>query len=93
MENNFFVGIVHHKKRMFKPEYSEKVVLYKIADKYYIDLVRDIIYSNNCEEKDYVDESSLISTDISIYKEDYQYLLSKHNSGVMIRKKKKINFK
>lgn len=93
MENSFFVGIVHHKKRMFKPEYSEKIVLYKATDYYYIDLVRDVIYSTNSEDKDYVDECSLIPTDISMYKEDYQYLLSKHNCDVMIRKKKKINFR
>lgn len=93
MENNFFVGIVHHKKRMFKPEYSEKVVLYKATDNYYIDLIRDVIYSTNNEEKDYVVGSSLIPTDISMYKEDYQYLLSKHNSGVMVKKKKRINFR
>ena len=54
MENNFYIGIVHHKKRVFKSQYEEKIVLYSINDINYIDLINNIVYTTDSDSKDYV---------------------------------------
>ena len=87
MENNFFVGIVIHKKKFIKYEYTEKLVLYS-DDKYnYIDLLNDKVYTVNEEELEYVIKDSLISTNPLEYKEDYLYLLSRYKSKTISRRK------
>lgn len=88
MENNFFVGVVHHGKKLFKPEYSEKVVLYSEDNVNFLDLRCCIWYTTNCNDKDYVEKETIISTDISLYREDYLYLLSKFKETGLVRKKR-----
>lgn len=90
MENNFYVGIIHHKKRIIRPEYNEKVVLYKLSNERYLDLIKDIEYTTNINEKDYVIEETLIITDITQYRENYLYLLSKHNNNNHSKKRIKL---
>lgn len=88
MENNFFVGIINHKKKIGKNNYQEKVVLYSKDNINYIDLVNDITYTTNELEKDYVVKESLIDTDISEYQTDYLYLLIKHKNNSNTKKRK-----
>lgn len=95
MENNFYVGLVHHSKRLFdgkkffRDEYNEKLVLYNIHDSVYLDLINGICYNTDSSAKDYVLEDSLIITNIDDYKINYRYLLSKYKEGSFSRKKKK----
>ena len=88
MENNFYVGVVHYGKRPFKQEYSERLVLYSDDNVKYLDLMGNIWYTTDCSNRDYVDSSSLIPTDVSQYREDYIYLLSKCRENKLMRKKK-----
>ena len=88
MENNFYIGIVHHKKRVFKSQYEEKIVLYSINDINYIDLINNIVYTTDSDSKDYVVRDSLIPTDVSEHRIDYMYLLSRYNSEGTIGRKK-----
>lgn len=90
MENNFYVGIICHKRNFLKREYKEKLVLYSIDNEVYIDLINGIFYTCNNTLKDYVEKSSLILTDISLYKIDYMYLASKYNNQNTNNTKKKI---
>lgn len=86
MENNFYVGIVFHKKKIFKSSYSEKIVLYSEDNTYYVDLINNNIYTTNCNEKDFVLPESIFRTDISDYRVDYKYLLNKYkNTKVKIK--------
>lgn len=87
MVNNFFVGNVVHGKRMFKPGYSEKLVLYSDDNINYLDLINGIYYTTNESNTDYVERDSIISTDISEYKEDYLYLLNKIKNDGIVKKK------
>ena len=92
MENNFYVGIVHHEKGLISDGYNEKVVLYSDNNIYYIDLLKQKTYSTNREEKEYVLEDTLISTDVNDFNINYMYLLNKYrNYGRDIKKKNKIN--
>lgn len=88
MEGKFFIGIVCHKKRIFKSLPEEKVVLYTSNDINYIDLINNVVYSTDSACKDYVVKESLIPTNISEYRIDYMYLLSKYDSGDNLEKKK-----
>ena len=93
MENNFFVGVVIHKKRFTKYEYTEKTVLYS-DDKYnYIDLLNDKVYTVNEEELEYVIKESLILTNPLDYKVDYLYLLSRYKSNTISKRRKLIGGK
>ena len=87
MENNFYVGIVYHNKRIFKGEYKEKMVLYSEDGLSYLDLINGIVYNSDINDKDYVLKDSLIPTDIKEYKIDYMYLLSKYKKGCFVKKK------
>lgn len=82
MENNFFVGVVVHRRRKNNSLTREKLVLYSRNDIDYIDLLNNNRYvseeSANTRE-DYVIKSSLIKVDISDYRTDYYYLLSRYN--------------
>lgn len=89
MENNFYVGVVCHKKRLFKPAFSEKGVLYSDDNISYLDLINGVWYSTNENNKDFVDVNSLVITDISLYKEDYLYLLNKYKESSIVKIKKK----
>lgn len=89
MENNFYVGIVHHCKKLFKDEYNEKLVLYDIGNNLYLDLINGICYGTDINDKDYVLGDSLIVTDIDDYKINYKYLLSKYREDTLIKMKKK----
>jgi len=80
MENNFFVGDVIHSRRFGKQEYIEKCVLYSDDNFNYLDLVNGKWYSTDCSEKDYVLKETINSTDVSLYRENYQYLLNKFGS-------------
>lgn len=91
MENNFYVGIVYHGKKLFKPAYKEKLILYTEDMINYLDLLNGLWYSTDTSNKDYVEENSLIPTDISTYKIDYLYLLTKYKNSSS--KKKKLNLK
>lgn len=94
MENNFFVGIVNHSKKIRRDSYKEKTVLYKEDTSVYVDLVKNTSYTTDSREKDYVEEETLIPTDITDYKIDYEYLLLRYNSGNNnVKKRKKISFK
>jgi len=89
MENKFYVGVVYHKKRVFKPAYSEKIVLYSDNNINYLDLISGAHYTTNYNEKDYVERESLVATDVSLYREDYLYLLNRYKENVLVRKIKK----
>ena len=89
MENNFYVGVVYHGKRIFKNEYREKLVLYSENSFVFLDLLNGITYGIDGSGKDYVLKDSIISTDINEYKIDYKYLLSRYKCGVLTRKRKK----
>lgn len=82
MENNFFVGVVVHRRRKSNSLTREKLVLYSRNDIDYIDLLNNNRYvseeSANTRE-DYVIKSSLIKVDVSDYRTDYYYLLSRYN--------------
>lgn len=87
MENNFYVGVVYHCKKLFKNEYKEKLVLYSEDMVNYLDLLTDVWYTIDVNNKDYVVGESVISTDINDYKIDYIYLLSKYREDSYIRRK------
>ena len=91
MENNFYVGVVFHGKRPFKVEYTEKLVLYSDDNFNYLDLINDIYYTIDESNRDYVIKESLVPTDISEYREDYLYMLSRHNENRLSRKKIKLD--
>ena len=82
MENNFFVGVVVLRRRKSNSLTREKLVLYSRNDIDYIDLLNNNRYvseeSANTRE-DYVIKSSLIKVDVSDYRTDYYYLLSRYN--------------
>ena len=42
MENNFFVGIVNHSKKVRRDAFCEKMILYKENSSCYVDLLNDI---------------------------------------------------
>lgn len=88
MENNFFVGVVHHGKKLFKSEYAEKIVLYSDDNDNYLDLRYGKWYTTNESDKDYVEKGTLIATDISLYREDYLYMLSKYKESAISRIKR-----
>lgn len=88
MENNFYVGVVHHSKKLFKAEYSEKVVLYSEDSVNYLDLKCGVWYTTDKNDKDYVESDSVIPTDISLYREDYGYMLSRYKECGITRIKK-----
>lgn len=83
MEGNFYVGVIYYGKRIRKPKHSESVVLYSEDNIYFLDLMRNIYYTTDNQNKDYVDRSSLIQTNIEEYRENYEYLLarSKENNS------------
>lgn len=87
MENKFFIGIVLHKKKFLKSQYTEKVVLFSNDDINYIDLLNDLVYTTDISNRDYVVKESLIPTDIYEHRIDYMYLLSQYHSKIMTRKK------
>lgn len=93
MENNFFVGIVNHSKKIGRESCKEKTVLYREDDSVYVDLVKNISYTTDSSQKDYVEEETLLPTDISDYRTDFEYLLLRYNSsGKNVKKKKKKPF-
>ena len=93
MENNFFVGIVNHSKKVRRDAFCEKMILYKENSSCYVDLLNDITYSTDSSLKDYVEVDTLVPTDVSEYKTDYFYLLSRHNNVHKdnVKKKKKVS--
>lgn len=88
MVNNFYVGIIHYGKKFLKAEYSEKVVLYTEDKINFLDLRNNTWYTTNTNEKNYVDIDSVILTDVSLYREDYLYMLSKYKNGSLSKKRK-----
>lgn len=86
-KGNFYIGIVHHKKRVLKSQYDEKIVLYTNDDINYVDLINNVVYSTDSYEKDYVVKASLIPTDISEHRIDYIYLLKQYDFKTKTRKK------
>jgi len=91
MENNFFVGVVFHGRKSFKVEYTEKLVLYSDDNFNYLDLINDVYYTTDENNKDYVIKESLVPTDILEYREDYLYMLSRHNDSRVSRRKIKLD--
>lgn len=87
MENNFFVGIVCHKKVISNNIVRERKVLYTSDNVYYIDLIKEKEYMADNRLNEYVDESTLIPTDINDYNTDYAYLLSKYKGKRLIRRR------
>ena len=88
MRNNFYVGEVYHKRKIFKLnfDYREKLVLYTEEDIVYWDLLGNKEYTCDKRNKDYVIRESLIPTDISDYKIDYMYLLNNSKAKKRIKK-------
>ena len=86
MVNNFYVGDIFHTKTITKDSYIEKIVLYKLDNDNYLDLINDINYTTDNSKKSYVIKDSLVLVDINDFKEDYNYLLSRCND---IKKRKK----
>lgn len=90
MEDNFYVGVVHHSRRMLKPEYKEKLVLYSNDSVNYLDLIGNNYYTTDTSNRDYVVRETLITTDVSLYREDYLYLLSRYKDKGATKKRKKL---
>ena len=77
MVNNYYIGDIHHNKTIKKDAYTEKLVLYS-EDKYnYLDLINDINYTTDNNKKAYIRD----------FREDYNYLLSRHNDKKKTKKK------
>lgn len=93
MENNFYVGIVHHNKKVTKEAYNEKLVLYSTNNYDYLDLINDIEYTTDVSNKDYVKAETLEPVNINDFREDYGYLLSRHYDKLKAKKKHWYNFK
>lgn len=95
MENNFYVGIVRHGKKFFsdgkilRNGFDEKLVLYKVNDTLYLDLINGVCYGTDINNREYVLNESLVLTNIDDYKVDYRYLLSRYDESALTRKKKK----
>ena len=89
MENNFYVGVICHGKRTFKSEYREKKVLYSEDNYNYLDLMCGIWYNTDMDNRDYVDATTIVDTDISEYRDDYMYMLYKYRENILIRTKTK----
>lgn len=87
MKDSFYVGIVCHGKKLFKAGYKEKLVLYSQDGINYLDLISDTYYTTDKNNRDYIEKESLIPTDVSEYREDYLYLLSKYSVRNKARKK------
>ena len=86
MENNFYVGIVCHKKRIINSIVRERRVLYN-NNIYYIDLEKNREYTTDNSLSEYVDSSTLVLTDINDYNIDYAYLLAKYKSKKLVRRR------
>ena len=93
MVNNYYIGDIHHNKTIKKDAYTEKLVLYS-DDKYFqqiyfifIFLINDINYTTDNNKKAYVLEETLVEIDIRDFREDYNYLLSRHNDKKKTKKK------
>ena len=89
MENNFYVGILCHKKILSNNILKERRVLYTSDNIYYIDLIKGKEYTTNDSLNEYIDKGTLIPTDINDHNVDYAYLLSKYNSNKIVRQRKK----
>ena len=89
MENNFYVGIVCHRRLILNNILRERRVLYTSDNIYYIDLKKEKEYTTNDNLNVFIDKGALIPTDINDYNVDYAYLLSKYNSNKKVRKRKK----
>jgi len=87
MENNFYVGIVCHRKIISNIIVRERKVLYTSDNIYYIDLVKEKEYTTDDRLNEYVDISTLVPTDINDYNTDYAYLLSKYNGRRIVRRR------
>lgn len=90
MENNFYVGTIYHSKKLVKPAWKEKAILYTEDKVNYIDLITSTTYplgGNN--NHDYVEENSLVKTDVTDYKTDYYYLLTKYKNAPKEKTKKR----
>ena len=87
MENNFYVGVVYHGRRLVKPEYREKLVLYSDDNINYVDLVNNVYYTSDKDSRDYVEKETLISTNIREYRDDYLYLLNKYKNNSVVKKR------
>ena len=78
MVNNYYIGDIHHNKTIKKDS----------DDKYnYLDLINDINYTTDNNKKAYVLEETLVEIDIRDFREDYNYLLSRHNDKKKTKKK------
>ncbi len=86
MENKFYVGDIYHKRRLIKPSYYEKTVLYTEDEKIFLDLLKEKCYTANENEKDFIIISSLVPTNINDYRTDYLYLLEKNKEKKRIKK-------
>ena len=87
MENNFYVGIICHGRKVFKSEYNEKKVLYSEDNFNYLDLMCGMWYTTDINNRDYVDASSIMKTDISEHREDYLHMLYKYRDNILVKTK------
>lgn len=94
MENNFYVGIICHFKKISKYSWHEKVILYSEDNLKYIDLINFRSYcteENIARREDYVVKDSLLPVDITDYNIDYIYLLNKYKQNGITKKYTKKN--
>lgn len=84
MENNYYVGNVITKK------HKDKLVLYSTDSINYLDLVNDRMYTTDYNSKGYVEKESLVKININDFRDDYHYLLIRHNENNSIKKKRKL---
>ena len=87
MENNFYLGIIHYKKKS-RYRHSQTAVLYSEDNINYLELESGIWYTTDNKNKEYIERESIIPTDISQYKVDYRYLFSRINEKKPTRTKK-----
>ncbi len=87
MENNFYVGVVHYNRRYSRHDHTETLVLYSDDNINYLELESGIWYTTDRGNKNYVEKESIIPTDISQYKVDYEYLFFRIKEMKSTRKK------
>ena len=87
---HMFTGDTKEKAEEISKELNIEDVNYSMLpnDKYnYLDLINDINYTTDNNKKAYVLEETLVEIDIRDFREDYNYLLSRHNDKKKTKKK------
>lgn len=91
MEDNFYLGTIVHKNKIFKYS-TEKKVLYSEDQTYFTDLLSSRTYPIDRisgVREDCVYQDSLVPTDPSEYRDDFLYLLERYKNSNCNNKKRR----